>query len=153
MARANKMTGVHRIEHNGQVLAIILSTHSRQDGTHFFTENDSSLQLSFQRRPAGQAVGPHAHNAVKREIWDTQEVLWFKSGRARFDFYDDGGNYLESRIVGAGDVLLLAGGGHGYLVLEEVELVEVKQGPYLGDADKRDIDAVAADKVDIKSGE
>jgi hypothetical protein len=149
-----KMTdGLHRIEHNGQLLAMILSTRFDQDGTHFFTDDEDSMQLSFQRRPTGQQVPAHAHNRAKREIWDTQEVLWFKKGRARFDFYDDDGTYLESRIIGAGDVILLARGGHGYEVLSDVELVEAKQGPYLGNADKRMLTAVSSDKIKVKSGE
>ena len=36
----------------------------------------------------------------------------------------------------AGDSLLLTGGGHGFDVLEECQLIEVKQGPYLGMDDK-----------------
>jgi hypothetical protein len=31
---------------------------------------------------------------------------------------------------------LLAHGGHGFTMLEESEIVEVKQGPYSGDVDK-----------------
>jgi hypothetical protein len=54
----------------------------------------------------------------------------------RVDFYDDQRRYLSSRILGAGDVILLVSGGHGFEVLEEVEMFEVKQGPYLGDQDK-----------------
>lgn len=41
-------------------------------------------------------------------------MFYFKSGCVRFDFYDDVGNYLESCIVGVGDVFLLVGGGYGY---------------------------------------
>ena len=43
---------------------------------------------------------------------------------------------MESRILEAGDVILLATGGHGFEVLEEIEMIEVKQGPYTGDQDK-----------------
>ena len=45
------------------------------------------------------------------------------------DFFTSDQRYLESRILEAGDVILLASGGHGFEVLEEVEMVEVKQGP------------------------
>lgn len=67
----------------------------------------------------------------------TQEVLFIKKGKLRVDFYDDNEQYLESRILEAGDVILLVSGGHGFTVLEEVEMIEVKQGPYSGDQDKR----------------
>jgi hypothetical protein len=33
-------------------------------------------------------------------------------------------------------VILLALGGHGFQVIESVEIIEVKQGPYAGDKDK-----------------
>ena len=63
-------------------------------------------------------------------------MLLIKKGSLRVDFYDGSRNYLESRILAAGDVILLAAGGHGFEVLEEVEMIEVKQGPYAGDNDK-----------------
>ncbi len=56
--------------------------------------------------------------------------------RVRVDFYDDDQRYLESRILRKGDVLLLAYGGHGFEMLEPTEMIEVKQGPYAGEADK-----------------
>ena len=88
------------------------------------------------RHPAGKVIEPHLHNPVRREIHYTQEVLILKAGRMRVDFYDHDRNYLESRVLVAGDVILLIEGGHGFEVLEEVEMIEVKQGPYVGDHDK-----------------
>jgi hypothetical protein len=63
-------------------------------------------------------------------------VLFIKSGKVRVDFYDDDKNYLESRILEKGDVILLAAGGHGFEMIENAEMIEVKQGPYCGDEDK-----------------
>jgi hypothetical protein len=77
-------------------------------------------------------------------------VLLIKRGRLRVDFYDDDQHYLESRILEAGDVILLATGGHGFEVLEEVEMIEVKQGPYAGDQDKTRFIGVAAERILIK---
>jgi mannose-6-phosphate isomerase-like protein (cupin superfamily) len=76
------------------------------------------------------------HNLVPRNITYTQEVLIIKRGRLRVDFYDRNRTYLHSRILSAGDIILLASGGHGFEVLDEVEMIEVKQGPYAGDGDK-----------------
>ena len=59
-----------------------------------------------------------------------------KRGKLRVDFYDSGRNYIESRILLGGDTILLATGGHGFEALEEIEMIEVKQGPYAGDADE-----------------
>ena len=55
----------------------------------------------------------------------------------RVDFYDEYEDYLESKVLHMGDIILLVSGGHGFTVLDEVEMVEVKQGPYAGDNDKK----------------
>jgi mannose-6-phosphate isomerase-like protein (cupin superfamily) len=125
-----------------QLLAIIISHRFSKPGIHFFTPDDLSQQLAYMRHPAGKEIPPHVHNPVAREVTFTQEVLFIKSGKLRVDFYDDDRTYLESRILEAGDTILLAAGGHGFEVLEEVEMIEVKQGPYAGDQDKTRFEAV-----------
>ena len=92
--------------------------------------------------PVGKEIPPHVHNPAPREVQFTQEVLFIKRGKLRVDFYDDDHTYLESRILEAGDTILLATGGHGFEVLEETEMIEVKQGPYAGDQDKTRFEAV-----------
>jgi hypothetical protein len=62
--------------------------------------------------------------------------LFIKKGKLRVDFYNDEQKYLESRVLEEGDVILLVTGGHGFEVIEAIEMVEVKQGPYLGEQDK-----------------
>ena len=135
------------ILHNGKLLALILRTRFHADGIRFFTPNDFSQQLGYMNRPRGYVIPPHVHNAVARSVQYTKEVLFIKSGKVRVDFYDDAQNYLESRILGAGDVILLAFGGHGFEMLEPTEMIEVKQGPYSGDADKTRFDPVPAVKL------
>jgi hypothetical protein len=90
------------------------------------------------------------HNPVSRNVHYTQEVLFIKRGKLRVDFYDDSQKYLESRILEEGDVILLATGGHGFEVLEEIEMIEVKQGPYAGDQDKTRFTGVDADRIYVK---
>jgi len=141
---------IENIKHNGKLLAIIVRTQFKKDGIEFFTPNDFSQQLAYMKRPIGYFIAPHVHNAVSREVQFTQEVLFIKSGKVRVDFYDDQQNYLESRILHAGDVILLAHGGHGFEMLEESEMVEAKQGPYAGDKDKTRFEGVSGDKVKIK---
>ncbi|HWI41309.1 MAG TPA: hypothetical protein VNX25_07455 [Verrucomicrobiae bacterium] len=135
---------------DGQLLAIILSHCFDEPGVHFFTPNDLSQQLAYMRHPAGKEIPPHVHNPVTREVQYTQEVLFIRRGKLRVDFYDTDRNYLESRILEAGDTILLATGGHGFEVLEEVEMIEVKQGPYAGDQDKTRFDAVGRSSVRVK---
>jgi hypothetical protein len=139
---------VLEVRHGGRLLAIIVSHRFSDPGIHFFTPDALSQQLAFMRHPAGKIIAPHVHNPVPRQVQYTQEVLFIRRGRLRVDFYDHERSYLESRILGAGDVILLIEGGHGFEVLEEVEMIEVKQGPYVGEHDKTRYPGV--DKSQIK---
>lgn len=128
---------IENIDHDGARLAIILSGQFSGEGIRFFTPGSFSQQLAYMKRPAGHVVEPHEHNPVPRVVENTQEVLFIRSGRVRLDLYAPGTReYLQSRILLPGDVVLLARGGHGLAMLEESEIVEVKQGPYAGDVDK-----------------
>ena len=127
---------IQEIIDNNQILAIILPFEFREPGIHFFTPDSFSQQLAYMRHPKGKSIIPHVHKRVRREVFYTQEVLLLRKGKLRVDFYNDDKQYLESRILKAGDVILLIKGGHGFEVLEEVEMIEVKQGPYVGNGDK-----------------
>ncbi|MEO5903458.1 MAG: hypothetical protein ABIQ55_05535 [Gemmatimonadaceae bacterium] len=140
---------IETLKTGDQLLAVIMSNRFCEPGIHFFTPNDLSQQLAFMRHPSGKVIEPHVHNPVDRSVQFTQEVLFIKRGRLRVDFYDNSQKYLESRILEAGDVILLATGGHGFEVLEEVQMVEVKQGPYAGDQDKTRFTSVSADQITI----
>src|SRR5262245_22970392 len=127
---------IEEIRNGVELMAIIVRDSFRRPGISFFTPSDLSQQLAYMRHPAGKLIEPHIHNPVPREVRYTQEVLVIKRGKIRVDFYDTDQRYLHSRILEAGDVILLATGGHGFEVLEEIEMIEVKQGPYTGDQDK-----------------
>jgi hypothetical protein len=130
-------------------LAIILGHAHHGDGIEFFTPDEFSQQLAYMNRPRGYVIPPHVHNPVLRQVQYTKEVLLIKSGRVRVDFYSDARHYLESRILQAGDVILLAFGGHGFEMLEASEIIEVKQGPYAGETDKQRFEPVAAKLVRV----
>src|ERR1043165_7126436 len=103
---------VEKIEYQGRLLALIVSHRYDKEGVSFFTPNEFSQQLAYMRHPAGKQIEPHVHNAVAREVQFTQETLFVKSGKLRVDFFDEQQNYLESRILETGDVILLVQGGH-----------------------------------------
>ncbi|MBD1807694.1 hypothetical protein H6F98_19910 [Microcoleus sp. FACHB-SPT15] len=137
------------IIYHGQLLAIIIWHQFNEPGIHFFTPNELSQQLAYMRHPTGKVIEPHVHNPVVREVQYTQEVLFIKKGKLRIDFYNDQQEYLESRILEAGDVILLVTGGHGFEVLEEIEMIEVKQGPYVGEQDKTRFIGITAQQAKI----
>ena len=135
-AASSASESVEQIRHKGEMLALIVRQEYSKPGISFFTPDDLSQQLAYMRHPAGKMIDAHFHNPVPRTVAYTQETLFIKSGRLRVDFFDDQQQYLESRELKAGDVILLIKGGHGFEVLEELEMIEVKQGPYAGDQDK-----------------
>jgi len=106
--------------------------------------------LGYMNRPVDYVIPPHVHNVVERKIELTQEVLYIKKGKVRVDFYDDDKIYLESRIVSTGDVILLANGGHGFKMLEQSEMIEVKQGPFCGEQDKIRFEPIEENKIQLK---
>ena len=143
-------TNLEKITHNDQILAIIISNDFKQEGIAFFTDNNFSQQLGYMNRPKDYIILPHRHNLVPREVIQTQEVLFVKSGKIRVDFYSDTQEYLESRVLSKGDIILLATGGHGFKMLESSEIIEVKQGPYIEEMDKVRFTAVEESGVMIK---
>jgi len=141
---------IETINADSKTLAIIIRSSFREDGIHFFTPNDFSQQLAYMKRPTGYVIQPHVHNSVPREVLFTKEVLLIKSGKVRVDFYTDEKKYLESTILTTGDVILLAFGGHGFHILDEAEIIEVKQGPYAGDQDKTRFPSINENQVHMR---
>jgi hypothetical protein len=131
------------------LLALIVHSNFNQDGIAFFTPDSFSQQLGYMKRPPGYQIPPHVHNPVARAVHFTQEVLFIRRGKVRVDFYGEDKEYLESRVLNRGDVILLAAGGHGFEMLEESEIIEVKQGPFTGDADKTRFSHVSPEEVRI----
>ncbi len=124
------------IKNDGLMLSVIIRASYKSEGIQFFTPGDFSQQLGYMNRGKGYVIPPHRHNLIERKVTLTQEVLYIKSGKVRVDFYDDAQTYLESSVLEKGDVILLAAGGHGFEMLEDSEMIEVKQGPYCGEEDK-----------------
>jgi mannose-6-phosphate isomerase-like protein (cupin superfamily) len=142
---------IKKIEHNDQLLAIIISNNYSRPGINFFTPDEFSQQLAFMKHPVGKIIQPHVHNPVKRDVHFTKETLFIRKGKIRVDFYTDQQNYIESHILMTGDVILLSEGGHGFEILEETEMIEVKQGPYAGEKDKTRFEPTEKNKV-LKNG-
>ena len=141
------MSQLIEIKKKDKLLAIIIKNDYKTDGVDFITENELSQQVAYMHHPTGKMIAPHVHNLVQRSVIMTQEVLFIKKGKLRVDFYDDYKDYLESAILETGDVILLVSGGHGFEVIEELEMIEVKQGPYAGEQDKTRFEGVAKSDV------
>lgn len=135
------MHHLQHIVHEEETLAIILRNQYQKDGIEFFTPDEFPQQLGYMKHKKGHKIKPHLHNKIERTVNFTFEVLFIKSGIVKVNFYDLNKKFIKSDILYKGDVILLAFGGHGFEIMEDSEMIEVKQGPYAGDDDKTRFDA------------
>lgn len=127
---------IEKIYCEEELVAIIIRNTFNKEGIEFVTPGDFSQQMAYMHHPAGHQIIPHFHNKVERTVHYTQEVLAIKKGKLKVNFYDVNCRYQKCAVIEEGDVILLAGGGHGFEILEETVMIEIKQGPYAGEADK-----------------
>lgn len=130
-------SGLHDFEEitaGDTLIAMIIRSNFRLENSQFFSPHDFSQQLGFLSHPKGSEIPAHRHRRVKRNVVLTQEVLLVRKGRVRANLYDTESKFLCSRDLGVGDVIFLCQGGHGFEVLEDLEMIEIKQGPYSGRA-------------------
>jgi hypothetical protein len=130
------LSELERIERNGVLYALIVRQRGCTTGVDFITEPEHSQQVGYIRHNEGTTVDAHFHNTVKRIIFKTQEVLIITRGKLRCDLYDRKQRYLQSATLEEGDLIVLLDGGHGFSALADLEMIEIKQGPYLGSKDK-----------------
>jgi hypothetical protein len=123
---------IEKIEHGNKVFAIILRKKSDMEKTEFLTPEDYPLQLGILKYGNGAVVKPHIHKTFEKVINKRQEVLLIQKGKIEASFYTNGGKKIASTVLNQGDVLFLADGGHGFKMLEDAKIIEVKQGPYDG---------------------
>jgi quercetin dioxygenase-like cupin family protein len=121
-----------RIPAEGPLLALLLAGRDDPTETTFPTPPELSLQVGFVVYPAGGEIQRHDHRPLEREVVGTAEVLVVRSGRCEIDLYDAERSHVATRELRAGDVILIVAGGHGFRMLEDTVLLEVKQGPYTG---------------------
>lgn len=117
-------------------IALIIRADFDAEGLHFFTPGSFSQQVAYMRHPKDKIIAPHVHNLVARQVLYTQEVLFVRKGSVEVSLYTSRESFLKSRVLKAGDLILLCGGGHSFRMLEETSMIEIKQGPYAGDNDK-----------------
>ncbi len=138
---------MQKICDNSRLLAVIIRADFQADGIVFATPNELPQQLGYMKRPEGYEIDPHVHVLKRYEVEYSSETLFIRKGKVRIDFYSEEKQYLSSEILTAGDVVLLSRGGHGFEMLEESEIIEVKQGPYESDNDKIRFEGVEKNQI------
>lgn len=122
---------------NGEhILAGLISADHIPERSEFVTPDSYKQQIGFIAYPSGNEIAPHIHHEMERSIRGTSEVLLVRKGRCLVDFYLEDKSYFCTRELRKDDTLVLVGGGHGFRMLEDTVFLEVKQGPYIGPAEK-----------------
>ena len=129
------------IEHNGTRYAEIIWASTRVEKTTFFSPAESSFQFGLLAHGAGYQEEPHFHRTVQREIDDLQQMFVVQRGVVAVQLYDDDGHLLREVTLNVGDAIVLIHGVHAIRVVEDMQCISVKQGPFMG---------VAFDKVDVE---
>ena len=123
---------IQRVVRGGEIYAVIIRNTLPHTGYNFVSENTDSMQVGVNHYDSGATIRAHFHLPVERALIDTLEVLHFDSGACLMEIYDeDQKKFFETQVRG-GDTVVLMKGGHGFKVLEPTRIIEVKQGPYLG---------------------
>ena len=138
------------IDRAEKVVALILKKTLECTETTFFTTDRDELQVGVISKPEGSSVTRHIHNIQPRTLTRTTEVLIITNGIVDVTFYDDDQNFIQIERLYAGDILVQLKGGHGFEMIEESEIIEVKQGPYSGEEDKTRFNTISEEHIIIK---
>ncbi len=122
---------------DGLTIAIVVRKGFKKKGINFVSNTDYPLQLGINSYQAGHVIENHLHQTREVLINNVQEVLFFKRGAAIVSLFDRSKKFVKSMELSAGDLIFFVDGGHGFQMLKDTVLIEVKQGPYFGkDLDK-----------------
>ena len=142
---------IEKILHKKRLFALIVRRQFRKKrGINFFTSKEATQQFGFMKHKKNHIIKPHKHNKRLTRILRTTEVILILKGTLRVDFYNDKNKYLFSKIINEGDIIMLVYGGHGFKILKNVEMIEVKQGPYSLASDKIKFKTVDEKKIKFK---
>ena len=142
---------IEKIIYRKKLLALIVREKYRnRKGVTFFTPNESTQQFGYMKHKKRHIIKPHLHKKRVTKISYTTEVILIFKGRLRVDFYNNYKKYLFSKILKEKDIIMLVHGGHGFKVLKNIEMLEIKQGPYSLTKDKIKFEEVNEKKIRIK---
>ena len=123
---------------NGEIYSMIIrSDYSIKNNINFITNEDDDFQLGFMHRSKGYNIEPHYHLKNNRSITSCSEVLLIKSGKIKVNFYDKKLKFVKSIILKKNNIALLIEGAHGFKVNKNCNFIEIKQGPFLINKDKK----------------
>jgi hypothetical protein len=123
---------------DGSILALFVTkTADFPKGHNFLTQSSDELQFAVFKHPIGHSIQRHWHPNFSRNLDSTSEVLVIQSGKVEASIYSKSFDLIHKQLLGSDDVVVLLSGGHGFEILEDAVILEVKQGPYAGSEDKK----------------
>jgi hypothetical protein len=120
------------IDHGGVRYAEVIWRDTVVDHTTFYSPPDSSFQFGLLAHEAGYAEEPHSHRPPGRQIEDLQQMLVVQRGVVAVELYSDAGDKFREIVLREGDAIVLIHGVHAIRVIEDLQCLTVKQGPFLG---------------------
>ena len=142
---------LEKIIYKKKLLALIVrGKYRNRRGVTFFTPNEATQQFGYIKHKTKYIIKPHLHKKRVTKILYTTEVILLLKGMLRVDFYTAFRKYLFSKILRKKDIIMLVHGGHGFKVLKNVEMIEIKQGPYSLIKDKVKFENINENKIKIK---
>ncbi|HCU07022.1 MAG TPA: hypothetical protein DIC42_05545 [Holosporales bacterium] len=130
---------MREIKYKDEVIARHIPANSWNDGLGFYSQDSEYLQVGTWKYNSGKSLLKHIHNIAERNVERTQEVIFVKTGKLQASIYSLDEILIETFVAHTGDIIILLNCGHGYEILEDnTEVLEIKNGPYLGaDVDRR----------------
>ena len=142
---------IEKIKYKKKLFALIVrGKYRNKKGINFFTPKEATQQFGYIKHKKGYIIQPHQHRKRITKIVTTTEVILLLKGSLKIDFYNEQRKYLFSKILNAKDIVMLVEGGHGFKVIKDVEMIEVKQGPYNLIKDKVKFTGIYEKKIKIK---
>ena len=142
---------IEKIIHKKKILALIVrGKYRNKKGITFFTSKESTQQFGYIKHEKKYIIKPHLHKKRLTRILYTTEVILLLKGIVRVDFYTHSKKYLFSKLLKQKDIIMLVSGGHGFKVLKNAEMLEIKQGPYNLIKDKIKFENINENKIKIK---
>lgn len=120
-----------------KLLAIVVKKNTSKKDKDFHTDHSSEFQLASFNLKKDEIIQRHYHEKQERKIFSTNEVIVLQSGKMMLTIYDLNLEKIEDILIESGDMVALFDGGHEIKILEDSIFIEVKQGPYFEQKDKK----------------
>ena len=119
------------IKYKNKLVAIFLGKFPQ--GSIPQTDGKEPLQLVTLKHPKGKYLLAHTHKPTPRKTAKMQECIMVRKGEIKVDLYGPDKKMFKKINMKVGDLLILLNGGYGIHILEDAEMIELKNGPFVED--------------------